>query len=93
MVAVALPPPTAVLGMMLALGHYDLASGAALLLAINIASVNLSASLVFVIKGIRPRTWLEKSKARQSTLWTVAFWLVMLAILLTAVYLRNTARV
>ena len=93
MVAVALLPPTAVLGMMLALGHYDLASGAALLLAINIASVNLSASLVFVIKGIRPRTWLEKSKARQSTLWTVAFWLVMLAILLTAVYLRNTARV
>lgn len=62
MVAVALLPPTATLGMVLAMGRYDLATGAALLLAINVVSVNLSASLVFVLKGIRPRTWLKKTR-------------------------------
>jgi uncharacterized hydrophobic protein (TIGR00341 family) len=59
MVAVALLPPTATLGMVLA-------SGAALLLAVNIVCVNISANLVFLFKGVRPRTWLEKRNARQS---------------------------
>ena len=89
MVAVALLPPTATLGMVLAMGHYDLAAGAALLLAVNVVSVNLSASMVFVLKGIRPRTWLEKNKARQSSVWVVMFWTISLMILFYAVYIRN----
>ena len=89
MVAVALLPPTATLGMVLAMGHYKLATGAALLLAVNIVSVNLSASTVFLLKGIRPRTWLEKNKARQSSVWLAGFWTISLLVLFYAVYVRN----
>ncbi len=85
MVAVALLPPTAALGMMLASGQPALATGAALLLAANVVCVNLSANLVFLIKGVRPRTWLEKRKARQSAVWIVLFWLIALGVLLAAV--------
>jgi len=85
MVAVALLPPTAALGMMLASGQPTLATGAALLLAANVVCVNLSANLVFLVKGVRPRTWLEKRKARQSAVWIVLFWLIALGVLLAAV--------
>lgn len=89
MVAVALLPPTATLGMMLASAQMELAAGAALLLAVNIVSVNLSANLVFLLKGVRPRTWIEKRQAQQSAVWIVLFWVVALAVLSLAVYVRN----
>jgi len=88
MVAVALLPPTATLGMVLASGQHQLATGAALLLAVNIVCVNMSANLVFLFKGVRPRTWLEKRKARQSVAWLGLFWAIALAVLLFAVGLR-----
>ncbi len=89
MVAVALLPPTATLGMVLAAGQIEMAAGAALLLAVNVVCVNLSANLVFLFKGVRPRTWIEKRKARQSAAWIVFFWVVALAVLLFAVYVRK----
>jgi uncharacterized hydrophobic protein (TIGR00341 family) len=89
MVAVALLPPTATLGMMLASGRMELASGAALLLAVNIVSVNLSATLAFLARGVRPRTWLEKRQARQSAAWVAVFWTAALLLLSLALYLRN----
>lgn len=89
MVAVALLPPTATLGMLLASAQLDLAAGAALLLAVNIVCVNLSANLVFLVKGVRPRTWLEKRKAKQSAVWIGLFWSVTLAVLLVALYVRH----
>ncbi len=92
MVAVALLPPTATLGMMLASEQKELAAGAALLLAVNVVSVNLSATLVFLFKGLRPRTWIEKRKARQSVLWMGLFWAVALAMLSLAMYLRDWLR-
>jgi len=88
MVAVALLPPTATLGMVLASGQHQLAFGAALLLAVNIVCVNLSANLVFLFKGVRPRTWLEKRKASQSVVWIGLFWVIVLAVLLFAVNLH-----
>jgi len=88
MVAVALLPPTATLGLVLASGQHQLASGAALLLAVNIVCVNISANLVFLFKGVRPRTWLEKRNARQSVVWIVLFWMIALAVVLFAVNLR-----
>jgi uncharacterized hydrophobic protein (TIGR00341 family) len=89
MVAVALLPPTATLGMMLAGGRMELASGAALLLAVNIVSVNLSATLAFLAKGVRPRTWLEKRQARQSVAWVAVFWTAALLMLSLALYFRQ----
>jgi uncharacterized hydrophobic protein (TIGR00341 family) len=66
MVAVALLPPTAAMGLMIGAGRYELALGAGLLLAVNVVSVNLAAKLVLLLRGVRPRTWLERRKARQS---------------------------
>jgi uncharacterized hydrophobic protein (TIGR00341 family) len=90
MVAVALLPPTATLGMMLGIGEYEYALGAALLLAVNVVCVNLSAKLVFLYRGVKPRTWLEKQKARQSTPVYIFVWGLLLMILLGAMYLRHT---
>lgn len=86
MVAVALLPPAAALGLMLASGQFTLATGAGLLLAVNIVCLNLSAKLVFLLRGVGPRTWWEKEKARRATIVYIAIWLVSLIILLIAVY-------
>lgn len=88
MVAVALLPPAATVGIMLGEAHYDAASGAALLLAINIVCVNLSAKLVLVLRGVRPRTWLEQRKARQSTAMSILLWGLSLALLGLVLWLR-----
>ncbi len=89
MVAVALLPPTAVVGLMLGSGQLALAGGAALLLAVNIVCVNLSAKTVFLTRGVKPRTWLEKRKAKQSMTTYIAFWVFSLLVLLVAIYLRD----
>ena len=89
MVAVAILPPTATMGMMLGSGQTDLALGAGLLLAVNVVSINLSAKLMFLLKGVKPRTWLEKRKARQSVTVYIFIWLVTLGILLAAIILRD----
>ena len=89
MVAVALLPPAATLGFMLGSGHYDLATGAGLLLAVNIVSVNLAAKLGFLFLGIKPRTWLEQQRARQSMFSYITFWLITLLALGSLIYLRG----
>jgi uncharacterized hydrophobic protein (TIGR00271 family) len=89
MVAVALLPPAATLGMMLGSGQFDLALGAALLLAVNVVCINLAAKLMFLLKGVKPRTWLEKRKARQSFTVYILIWVVTLGILLAVMLLRQ----
>lgn len=89
MVAVALLPPTATMGMLFGAGQPQLAVGAGLLLAVNVVCVIVAAKLVFMAKGVRPRTWYERRKARQSTLIYGLTWLVLLAILLAIVYARH----
>lgn len=89
MVAVALLPPTATLGLMLGAGHYQSAMGAALLLAVNIVCVNLASNIAFLVKGIKPRTWYERKKARQSLSVFVFFWVLVLIALIVIVQLRQ----
>jgi len=86
MVAVALLPPAATLGIMLGSGQLHLALGAGLLLAVNLVCVNLAAKLVFLVKGIRPRTWWQKEKARQSMTTYLVIWVFSLLFLLFAIY-------
>lgn len=90
MVAVALLPPTTTLGLMLGQGHYDLATGAALLLALNIICVNLATKLVFLFKGIQPRAGHEKQRARRAMRIYVLGWVILLALLMLVIYARVT---
>jgi hypothetical protein len=44
---------------------------------------------MFLYRGVQPRTWLEKSKARQSVLISITFWVVALATLVVTITLRH----
>lgn len=89
MVAVALLPPAAALGIMLGQGNFTLALGATLLLAVNVASINLASKLVFLFKGISPRTWAEREKAKRSMGVYVTAWCVTLLVLVGIIFMRN----
>jgi len=86
MVAVALLPPAAVFGLMLGDERFDLAFNAGILLAINIVSINLSSKIVFLLKGISPRTWFEKEKAKHAMEWYISIWVITLAVLMFLIY-------
>lgn len=88
MVAVALMPPAVTIGLMLSVGQFDSALGALLLMAVNVVSITLSAKLVFLLRGIQPRTWLKAHKARQSRRLYIAIWVILLTILIFITYLR-----
>ena len=90
MVAVALLPPASTMGIMIGSGNYSLALGAALLLAVNIVCVNLSAKLVFFFKGVEPRTWYEKKKAKKARHRYMLYWIISLLILAGIIYLRKS---
>jgi uncharacterized hydrophobic protein (TIGR00341 family) len=91
MVAVALLPPAATMGLMLGSGQYEHAAGAGLLLAVNIVCVNLAAKIVLLARGVKPRTWLAMKKARQSLAAYIAIWVISLAVLIVVIYQRGTA--
>ena len=75
---------------MLGAGHEELAGRAALLLIVNIVSVNLAAKLVFLFRGIKPRTGSERLLARQSTRTYLMVWVVTLMILAGVVAVITT---
>jgi uncharacterized hydrophobic protein (TIGR00341 family) len=87
MVAVALLPPAATMGIMIGASQYEYATGAGLLLAVNIVCVNLSAKLAFLARGIKPRTWIERQKARQSMTVYIVIWFASLLLLIVLIYL------
>ncbi len=89
MVAVALLPPAVTLGLMIAHGDIGSAVGAGLLLAINVVCINLAIKVVFFIKGIHPRTWWEKEKAKRAMVIYVLVWVLTLIILVFFVYSRR----
>ena len=81
MVAVALLPPTVVCGMLAGAGHHHAASGAFLLLAVNVSSVNLAGIVTYLAQGFRPRGWREKDQARWVSFIAVTIWVCALALL------------
>lgn len=89
MVGVALLPPAATLGYMLGTGQFQLAAGAASLLGVNIVCLNLSAQLVFISKGMKPRTWLERRAAKESVIISLAVTGILLAILIAVIYWQH----
>lgn len=87
MVAVAMMPPAVVLGLNIGAGQWGASYGAFLLLAVNIICVNLSAKLVFSVKGIRPRTWYKRKKSKQSLQLSFVLWVSLLVILCVLIFL------
>lgn len=80
MVAVALMPPATAIGLFLGKDAWFMAGEAALLLAVNLAALNLSGQVAFLLRGVKPRTRYRRAKVRQS----IRFSLVVSALLLIA---------
>lgn len=89
MVAVALLPPTAAIGLYLGAGAGPEAVGALLLLCVNVACVNLAAQGVMVARKITPRTWYERRGARRATRVNGAVWATLLVGLAVLLWLRS----
>jgi uncharacterized hydrophobic protein (TIGR00341 family) len=68
MIAVALVPPTAVIGIGVAWGLPAVVTGATVLLLVNFLSINLAALAVLWYQGYRPDRWYREESARAETL-------------------------
>lgn len=80
MVAAALLPPCAAVGLFAGSGEWELASRAGLLLALNVASLVFSAVAVFRLMGIAPRTWIERKDATRAVRINIGLAIMLLAI-------------
>lgn len=91
MVAVALLPPAAAIGIFAGNGHLPLTMGAALLLAVNLSALFLSGQIVFFVRGIKPRTWYMRKKAEQSFKVSLLAWSVLMFVLLALIWFEIKA--
>lgn len=66
MVAAALLPPGAALGLFAGSGHWGFALRAALLLALNVVALILAALIVFRLRKIKPRSWIDQKNAERA---------------------------
>src|SRR5690606_23911283 len=89
MVAVALLPPAVALG--LYLGDFQLANAyaGALILMVNIVCISLAAQLVFLFRGIKPRTYYMRKEAEQSARHSIFFWALLLLALTGLIMVRK----
>ena len=81
MVAVALLPPLAAAGLLLGAGYWMNATGALLLVLVNVVSINLSGVITFILKGIQPKNWWEAKSANKAVRIAITLWLTLLLIL------------
>lgn len=89
MVAVALLPPAVAVGLLLGkLAFYE-ASGALLMLGVNIAAVTLAGQIAFLVQGIRPRTFYRMKTAKQSVTVSLLLWTIVLMALGGLIFLRS----
>lgn len=66
MVAAALLPPAAAVGLFAGEAAWEAAGRAGLLLALNVAALVLSALVTLRLKNVRPRTWIERKNAERA---------------------------
>jgi uncharacterized hydrophobic protein (TIGR00341 family) len=84
-IAVALVPPTAVIGIGLAWGLPAVVTGATILVLVNFLSINLAALAVLWYQGYRPEQWFREDEARSATIKRIA--VLGVAILLLSTFL------
>lgn len=80
MVAAALLPPGAALGLFVGIGHWTLAMRAGLLLALNVVALVLAALIVFRLRKIRPRSWIDQKNAQRAVWINAALSVLLLAV-------------
>jgi len=81
MIAVALVPPAATVGVGIAYGLPTLALSSGVLALVNGLSINLAALLVLSWAGYRPQRWFREDNARSATLTRVGVLLAAIAVL------------
>ena len=86
MVAAALLPPGAALGLFVGSGYWTLAMRAGLLLSLNVVALVLAALIVFRLRKIRPRAWIDQKNADRAV-WINAVLSVLLLAAATALIL------
>ena len=87
MIAAALVPPTAVVGIGIAWGEPATVLGSAVLVLVNVLAINLVALIVLWRYGYRPRLWFREDDARAATRKRIA---VLAAALLVLTGLLGT---
>ena len=80
-IAVALIPPAATVGIGVAWGIPTLAVGSAILVAVNVLSINLAALLVLWYSGYRPQKFFQVGEARSALVKRAATLAVAIAVL------------
>ena len=94
MVAAALLPPGAAVGLFIGSGEWTLALRAGLLLLLNVAALVVAALGVFRYKQIKPRTWIEQKHATRAIRINAIAWAFFLALaVILIVYLDLGAAV
>jgi uncharacterized membrane protein len=81
MIAVALVPPAATVGIAIAWGNTALAVGSGVLLLVNVLSINLAALLVLWYMGYRPEKWFRMEQTRKTFVKRVGVLLISILIL------------
>ncbi len=81
MVAVALLPPLIAAGLLLGAGYWLNATGALLLVFVNIVSINLAGVITFILQGIQPKNWWEAKSAKKAVRIAITAWLILLLLL------------
>jgi uncharacterized hydrophobic protein (TIGR00341 family) len=85
MIAVALIPPAATVGIGIAWGRPMVSVGSGVLVLVNLLSINLAALLVLRYSGYRPTDWFQLEAARGATIRRVS--VMAVAIVLLSVFL------
>ena len=81
MIAVALLPPAATVGIGIAWGDPLTALGSTVLLLVNVLSINLAAILFLWYSGYQPRHWFRKDEAKSATIKRVTVLAVAIVVL------------
>ena len=81
MIAAALVPPTAVVGIGIAWGEPATVLGSGVLVLVNVLAINLVALVVLWRYGYRPRLWFREDEARATTLKRISVLAVVLLLL------------
>jgi len=81
MIAVALIPPAAAVGIGIAFSLPRLVVGAGVIVAVNVLSINLSALVVLWYEGYRPQRWFREDDARAAFVKRVAVLVAAIAVL------------